>query len=391
MNLRAPLPVVVLAACLGVVAASPVHGQGEPTVYVAFGDSITDGVGDDAEEQPRGYPIRLENLLQNAGLDAEVRNRGLGAERTPEGLTRLPEVLDAEPDADVLLLMEGSNDISREISIETTRLNLAEMARRAEARGLEVVDATVIPRIPRARIDSDNLLNQQLNQQIRDLAGTQGRRLADNFQVFGSIEDVFARFYQDVPTDFVGHPNAEGYDIMADIFFDVLTGVDSVPPVPGVLDPRNGDRGLPASTQIRVDVWDFGEGIDLASTSLLIDGEEVAAQTQGGSRGATLLFQPATPFTGVVTVALRSRDLATPPNVFDREIASFVVAGTTFLDGDLDQNGRVDGLDLIDLARRFGALRGGSRYLGRADFDDDGVIDGTDLAVLAANFGQSSF
>ncbi len=272
----APVVAVHLTAVLTGLVAAPVTGQDEPTVYIAFGDSITEGVGDSQEEQPRGYPVRLENLLRNAGSDAEVRNRGLGAERTPDGLTRLPDVLDAEADADVLLLMEGSNDISREISIETTRLNLAEMADRAESRGVEVVHATVIPRIPQARLDPDNVLNQQLNQQIRDLAGTQGRRLVDNFEVFGSIDDVFARFYQDVPTDFVGHPNAEGYDVMAGAFFDVLTGVDSVPPVPGLLEPNHGDRGLPPSTPVQVDVWDFGEGIDLAATSLLIDGEDVA-------------------------------------------------------------------------------------------------------------------
>lgn len=391
MRRFAPVFAVFVAAGLAGLGAVPAAGQGETTVYIAFGDSITEGVGDDPEEQPRGYPIRLENLLQDAGFDAEVRNRGLGAERTPDGLTRLPDVLDAEPDADVLLLMEGSNDISREISIETTRLNLAEMAERAESRVVEVVHATVIPRIPQARLDPDNVLNQQLNQQIRDLAGTQGRRLVDNFEVFGSIDDVFVRFYQDVPTDFVGHPNAEGYDLMARTFFDLLTGVDSVPPVPGILEPNHGDGGLPPSTPVQVDVWDFGEGIDLAATSLLIDGEEVATETQGSARRATLVFRPATPFSGVVSVGLRSRDFATPANVFDREIASFTVAGTTFLDGDLDQNGRVDGLDLIDLARRFGSLRGGSRYLGRADIDDDGVIDGVDLAALASNFGQSSF
>ena len=73
-------------------------------------------------------------------------NRGVGGEKTPEGLSRIDQVLDEG--GDVLLLMEGSNDISRNISIETTLFDLGEMARRAEERGLEVVHATVIPRIP---------------------------------------------------------------------------------------------------------------------------------------------------------------------------------------------------------------------------------------------------
>ena len=90
-------------------------------------------------------------------------------------------------------------------------------------------------------------------------------------------------------------------------------------------------------------------------------------------------------------VELRTRDLATPANVFDGEIARFVIAGTTFLDGDLDRSGRVDGADLVNFARAFGAREGSSRYERAADFDDDGDVDGEDLAVLASNFGRASF
>lgn len=381
-----------LLALLVLASALPAAAQdGGPTVYVAFGDSITDGVGDDDAREEKGYPPRLEDLLNAAGQDAVVLNRGVGAERTPEGLARLDEVL-AQADGDVLLLMEGSNDVSRlEISIETIRFNLAEMARRAEARGLRVVHATTIPRTPRALVDPDNVLNQQLNRQIRDLAGTQGRDLVDNFQIFGALPNLFEDFYQDVPTDFVGHPNASGYDVMARAFFNVLTGVDEVPPVPGIVSPRNGDRQVPPGTSIRVDVWDFGAGIDLSGTSLRVNGQVVTPTVTGSQRQATFIYQPPQPLVGTTTVELATRDLATPPNSEDREIARFIPAGTVFLPGDIDQNGRVDGRDLVDFATRFGANQGQDRYNQRADVDNDGDIDGDDLAALAANFGQSSF
>lgn len=379
-----------LLALLVLASVAPAAAQdGEPTVYVAFGDSITEGVGDAREE--KGYPPRLEDLLNAAGHDAIVLNRGVGAERTPEGLARLDEVL-AQANGDVLLLMEGSNDVSRqELSIETIRFNLAEMARRAEARGMTVVHATTIPRTPRALVDPDNVLNQRLNRQIRDLAGTQGRDLVDNFQIFGALPNVFQDFYQDVPTDFVGHPNASGYDVMARAFFNVLTGVDEVPPVPGIVSPRNGDRQVPRGTSIRVDIWDFGAGIDLSGTSLRVNGQVVTPTVTGSQRQATFVYQPPQPLVGTTTVALATRDLATPPNSNDREIARFIPAGTFFLPGDVDQNGRVDGRDLVDFATRFGANRGQDLYNQRADVDNDGDIDGDDLAALAANFGLSSF
>src|SRR6185503_5607520 len=107
-----------IGALLGlwaVVRASPQS----PTIYVAFGDSITQGTGD--ELQRGGYPPRLQDRLVASGRSAQVRNRGLGGETTTEGLSRINAVL-AEG-GDVLLLMEGTNDIARNISIETTAFN----------------------------------------------------------------------------------------------------------------------------------------------------------------------------------------------------------------------------------------------------------------------------
>jgi hypothetical protein len=58
--------------------------------------------------------------------------------------------------------------------------------------------------------------------------------------------------------------------------------------------------------------------------------------------------------------------------------------------GDVDGDGRVDGVDLVLLARAFGATRGSSRYERDADLDASGTVDGQDLAILASNFGQTA-
>jgi hypothetical protein len=289
----------------------------------------------------------------------------------------------------VLLLMEGSNDISRDISVESTRFNLREMARRAESSGMTVVHATVIPRIPQAKSDPDNLVNQRLNQNIRDLAFGRQRKLADNFEAFWALPNRYATHYLIEVDDFVGHPNAQGYDLIARTFFDVLRDIDHVPPVTGIIDPYDGERGVPASTRLSIDLFDFGAGIDAAATSLLVNGAAVTATLSGEGRQAHLDYAPPTPWSGIVTVTLRARDLASPANSVERQIARFYTAGTAFLSGDLDRDGRVDGGDLVRLARAFGARLGATRYLAAADFNADGVIDGTDLAVLASNFGRS--
>jgi hypothetical protein len=94
----------------------------------------------------------------------------------------------------------------------------------------------------------------------------------------------------------------------------------------------------------------------------------------------------------VVIVKLRSRDLATPtPNQIDREVTQFVIAGTTFLPGDIDRDGRVDGADLLAFGPRFGSTRGEIRFAGFADFNTDDEVNGVDLAILSSNFGKTSF
>jgi hypothetical protein len=287
--------------------------------------------------------------------------------------------------------MEATNDISNGIPPETTLFNLTEMGRRATNAGYETVHATLIPRIPLANVDSQNVLNTRLNQEIRDLAGRTGRRLVDNFFVFGAINNVFLTHYWDSPEDGVGHPNAEGYDVMAETFLDVLIGTDSVPPVPGLTNPIHDARQVPTGTQIRVDLWDFGVGADVSATRLMINGNEVEAQITGGGERAQIFYSPSEPFRGVIRVGIETADQAVPPNTFSGDIFRFVTAGTSFIPGDFDLSGRVDGADLVYFGRLFGSSDGTSRYERRADFNADGVIDGEDLAVFASNFGESSF
>lgn len=365
-------------------------GAAAQTKYVAFGDSITAGVGDDPGRAEAGYAPRLEDLLQDAGRNAVVVNRGVGAEKTVEGLSRINDVLDEG--GDVLLLMEGTNDLTRFVSIETILFNLDVMAERAEDRGWDVIHATVLPRIPDARLDPDNISNQKLNQRIRELAGNNGRDLSDIYEVFSSRPNIFATHYSNDPEDHVGHPNARGYDLMARTWFDVIVGIDSVPPVSGRLSPSNGGVEISPGARIDMDVWDFGTGIDLAQTRLVLNGVEVPAELTGNTRRAHLRYQPPRPFQGTIRVELHSQDLAQPPNETAREVARFVIEGFSEegLAGDVDGDGRVDGLDLVKLGLAFGAGRGEARYDASADLDGSGRVNGEDLAILAANFGQSS-
>jgi len=287
---------------------------GARTRYVAFGDSITEGFRtddlcacDSAECQQRcGYPVRLKNLLVAGGFDVGVINRGLGGERTPEGLTRIDAVL--ADGGDVLLLMEGSNDITRNISPETTLSNLAEMAQKALMRGMETVHVTLIPRIPNAKVDAENVLNENLARGIRDLAFSAERKLVDPFEVLSSTPDLFDRYYFVDDIDPVGHPNSAGYQLLAETFYNALAGIDTVPPVVIDVSPANGSVEVAPFATVRVRLYDFGVGIDPDSTALTINGQEVEVTKSGGDDWQDLVYKPQSIHPPEVVVGVKGSD-----------------------------------------------------------------------------------
>jgi acyl-CoA thioesterase-1 len=369
----------------GTATTRAAAASSEP-VYVAFGDSITAGFGDAAG---LGYPGRLEPLLSAAlKTSVTVVNAGFLGETTAEGLSRIDSVL--QPGDAAVLLMEGTNDVNARVSVDTIVQNLDLMAGKAEALGVKAVHATIIPRLPTAASDSSNLTTGTLAGGIRELAWKKSRTLADPFEVF------FYLTPDALTSDYLGgsdalHPNAAGYDLIAHTFADVLTGVDKVPPVTGNLSPFNGQQNVSPNAEIQMDVYDFGAGIDMANTHLLINGQAVGATPAGDQRKLEFRYQPPAPLAGVVTMGLQTQDLAQPPNVFNGTLATFVIAGTIFLPGDINHDGVVDGLDLILFAPCFGAHRFNSNFRLYCDFNGDGIVDGADLAILAFNFGHRTF
>lgn len=375
------------ALALALALATPATAAAQ-TVYKALGDSITAGSFDDPARAEPGYPPRLEDLLEDRGVAAIVENHGFPGESTAEALARLDSVLAGG--GDVLLLMEGTNDVGLRISNETIAHNIDAIGDRAENRGFEVVHATTIPRRNTAGYDPRNIVTGELAGMIREIAYEEGRNLADPFEVFlHHSDDPFDTLY-------VGggdhlHPNAAGYDVIAEVFADVLTGVDSVRPVTGHVSPHDDQQGTPANSEIQIDLYDFGAGLRVGATRLLINEQPVEATITGDERRQQIRYRPPQPFVGVVFVGLEAEDRAVPTHRREGQLLQFVVRGTRFLPGDISRDGRVDGSDLVSMGLAFGSRRGQARYLGIADLDANDQIDGNDLAILASHFGQRSF
>lgn len=99
-------------------------------VILAFGDSLTAGVG---TSKDKSYPAVLESLT---GL--EIINAGISGETTAQGLTRLPKVI-GKTSPDLMILIEGGNDILRNKNYAQIQQNLDDMITLARSENIQVV------------------------------------------------------------------------------------------------------------------------------------------------------------------------------------------------------------------------------------------------------------
>jgi acyl-CoA thioesterase-1 len=111
----------------------PQQQEYEGTI-VAVGDSLTAGLGVNAEE---AYPALLGKKLQAAGLNFRVVNAGSSGETSSGTLSRISWVLNLKPD--IVILETGANDGLRGIDPELTRGNLLRLVDICKTGGVTVV------------------------------------------------------------------------------------------------------------------------------------------------------------------------------------------------------------------------------------------------------------
>lgn len=115
-------------------AAKTSELEGTPPTLVAFGDSLTAGLGVPPAD---AYPARLERRLREEGFPYRVVNAGVSGDTTAGGLRRVDWVLKTQPR--IVILALGANDGLRGLPPERTRDNLAQIIERLQAAGATVV------------------------------------------------------------------------------------------------------------------------------------------------------------------------------------------------------------------------------------------------------------
>jgi acyl-CoA thioesterase-1 len=197
--------------------------------YVAFGDSLTEGIVSapltfTLSTVPYAYPARLEEALHRrytAQPQIVVFNEGKAGEFALDGKVRLPDAIKADT-PDVVLLMEGANEINvlgrRGISRAVGALE--DMIKDSQRRGVIVLVATLpAQRAGGIRAEGAPYVDE-LNAQIRKTALDEGAGLVDvNAQL---------------DLSFVGadglHLTEAGYTRLAEIFAAAIRAAFELPP-----------------------------------------------------------------------------------------------------------------------------------------------------------------
>ncbi len=197
--------------------------------YIAFGNSITYGYLNRQPAPEKGYVPRLENLLDSNLEDSEVVNRGVPAEKTFEGLSRIDSVIQQDK-ALYILLMEGTNDIIHiNISVETSKFNLEQMIKKCIQFKMFPFIATIIPRNDMFwyfKFYRDKIF--KLNDYIRQLATDYSILLADQFEAFYEYPEEDGGWKSLLSDE--NHPNEKGYQLMAETWFNKIK-ITPFPPV----------------------------------------------------------------------------------------------------------------------------------------------------------------
>jgi lysophospholipase L1-like esterase len=194
-------------------------GANHPFVYMAFGDSITDGDG--SVQHEGGYRVLLRDALRaHFGGQAEIVNEAQSGSRSDTGAERIGLSLNRTRPAYTLVLY-GTNDYNRlecrqALPCHTIDALRSMVGAARAARSMPVL-ATIPPVHPVLAPSDRNDWVARMNELVRPMAREQAVPLADVHAAFMRAPDLSALLADRV------HPNDRGYEIIAAEFLAAIT------------------------------------------------------------------------------------------------------------------------------------------------------------------------
>ncbi|WP_181703425.1 arylesterase [Chthonobacter albigriseus] len=199
---------------LGGLVALLVSGLGpspaaaEPVTILAFGDSLTAGLGLPGSS---AFPAKLEAALKAKGHDVKLVNAGVSGDTAGGGLARLNWSL--TPEIDGVIVELGANDALRGLDPAETRKALDAILKQLKDKQLPVLLAGML-----APPNMGAAYGEAFNRIYPELAATHGAILYPFF-LDGVVADRALNQQDGI------HPTAEGVDI---IVARILPAVESL-------------------------------------------------------------------------------------------------------------------------------------------------------------------
>ena len=131
MLFAAVLPIAALAP---VVAAHAMDADMREKVIVAFGDSLTSGLG---LAEKDAFPARLEQALRARGQKVRIVDAGVSGDTTAAGLARLDWSI--PDDADAVIVELGGNDALQGLDPAAIKATLERIITQIQAKGLPIL------------------------------------------------------------------------------------------------------------------------------------------------------------------------------------------------------------------------------------------------------------
>ena len=207
---------------------SDLNNDGEVRI-LAFGDSVTFGVGDGTSigefsafppvtDGSMGYPARVENIL-----GVFVDNEGVPGEEVAMGGAERYVSLVQSSSADYFLIKEGTNDSIRILDRSVYSSIMQSLINVTRAMGREPILLT----IPNSCCDRDGRqpITDGYSEEIITLGFINDVAVADVDRAWETtcIDQEECELYN-IPDGI--HPNTVGYDVMAQTVLSALLGID---------------------------------------------------------------------------------------------------------------------------------------------------------------------
>ncbi len=197
------------------LAITDTNGDGVVS-SIAFGDSITYGVGDASGLS--GYPTRVSTLLgipvTNVGDPGEIL--------TVDGVNRFPSVL-ATSSADAVLILEGVNDAVHRIDSAEVRRTYQRLVNVAQVLG----KSPILMTLPKPCCDHGALspFTESYSAEVKDIAALNGLSYVDLERAWNSTcQNKNECELYNLPEGL--HPNATGYDVLGQTIAASMLGIN---------------------------------------------------------------------------------------------------------------------------------------------------------------------